>query len=199
MASMLPNAQPFPLTMRGAEMLRRDLELAGIPYQDVSGEFADLHALRHTFVTNVARSGADPKTVQTLARHSTFALTYDRYTHPSLLSNERAIEALPDLDDDAPESVSATGTDGAPVLSRCLSSEPGSEATALDNDGPSRHPEAASPPGEVMKSVDISDLKSEGPRAVWVRVPPSPPPSRLAEGALRWSSGVEIVLRIGCA
>lgn len=184
-ASMLPNAQPFTLTRRTAAMLRKDLKLVDIPYKDDCDEFLDFHALRHTFITNVARTGTDPKTVQTLARHKTSALTFDRYTHPSLVAGERALDGLPDLDGDDPERLAATGTEGGDVLSLCLSSEPVQQSTTLDNDGPSRHPEPASTPGGVMESVDISDLKSEGLRAVWVRVPPSPPQlERLALGAL---------------
>ena len=38
---------------------------------------ADFHALRHTFVSNLANS----KMAQPLARHSTITLTMDRYTH----------------------------------------------------------------------------------------------------------------------
>jgi integrase len=42
---------------KGAAMLRTDLEAAGIPYEDESG-FADFHCLRHTFISNVGKSGA---------------------------------------------------------------------------------------------------------------------------------------------
>src|SRR5688500_15743572 len=47
---------------------------------------------------------------------------------------------------------------------------------------PSRKPGPANPlldsaaSGGVAESADASDLKSEGRKAVWVRVPPSPPP-----------------------
>ncbi len=39
------------------------------------------HALRHTFISNLARAGIHPKTAQALARHSTITLTLDRYSH----------------------------------------------------------------------------------------------------------------------
>ena len=32
-----------------AEMLRVDLEAAGIPYRDEAGQVADFHALRHSY------------------------------------------------------------------------------------------------------------------------------------------------------
>jgi len=82
---------------KGAAMLREDLEAVGIPYQDESGRYADFHAQRHTFISNVGRSGATVKETQTLARHSTSALTLDVYSHLGLYDERRAIEKLPQL------------------------------------------------------------------------------------------------------
>jgi integrase len=39
----------------------------------------DFHALRTTYITNLVRAGLYPKTVQTLARHSTVELTMKIY------------------------------------------------------------------------------------------------------------------------
>ena len=59
---------------KGAEMLRGDLEAAGIPYA-VEGPdgplYADFHALRHTYLTLGGRAGIDLRTLQELAGHST--------------------------------------------------------------------------------------------------------------------------------
>ena len=70
----------------GAEMLRRDLEVAGIAYA-VEGpdgpEYADFHALRHTYLTMLGRNGVDLRTAQELAGHSTPLLTA-RYSHRRL-------------------------------------------------------------------------------------------------------------------
>ncbi|MDA1166324.1 MAG: tyrosine-type recombinase/integrase [Planctomycetota bacterium] len=49
-------------------MLKRNLEAAGIPYQDKAGRFLDFHSLRHTFGTNLARAGVAPKVAQELMR-----------------------------------------------------------------------------------------------------------------------------------
>ena len=65
---------------RAAEMLRPDLEAAGIPYETHAGQ-ADFHALRHTYISNLASKGVKPKALQTLARHSTITLTLEHYTH----------------------------------------------------------------------------------------------------------------------
>ena len=45
-------------------MLRADLDAAGIVYQDADGRFADFHALRHTFISNLPRGGVTPMAVE---------------------------------------------------------------------------------------------------------------------------------------
>ena len=84
---------------KGADMLKMDLEVAGIPYKDDAGRYADFHALRHTFVTNLYKSGVSPKVIQSLARHSTFGLTMDTYTHIGLYDERAALDKLPKLPD----------------------------------------------------------------------------------------------------
>jgi len=71
--------------------VRRDLERAGIPYRTAEG-FADAHGLRHTFISELIRSGANSKVVQELARHSTITLTLDRYSHATEAELRKAIE-----------------------------------------------------------------------------------------------------------
>jgi integrase len=82
---------------RGAEMLRGDLEAAGIPYV-VGGPdgplYADFHALRHTYLTLGSRAGIDLRTLQELAGHSTPTLTA-RYSHRRLHDLAGAVERLP--------------------------------------------------------------------------------------------------------
>jgi integrase len=67
-----------------AKMLRVDLEAAEVPYviDGVNGqEFADFHALRHSFVSALAAAGTGAKELQVLARHSDPRLTLGLYTH----------------------------------------------------------------------------------------------------------------------
>ena len=64
---------------------------------DDLGRYADFHALRHTFISNVAAGGVHPKTAQRLARHSTIKLTMDRYTHLRREDLAGALNVLPDL------------------------------------------------------------------------------------------------------
>ena len=84
---------------RGAEMIRIDLEAAGIAYA-VEGpdglEYADFHSLRHSFLTLGGRSGIDLRTLQELAGHSTPGLTV-RYSHRRLYDLAGAVDKLPNL------------------------------------------------------------------------------------------------------
>ena len=89
-----------------------------LSYRDAEGRQADFHALRHTFLSRLGRSGASAKVMQRLARHSTVGLTLDRYTHAGLFDLQSAVEKLPPLPTVArmPEMVRATGTTVADVL-----------------------------------------------------------------------------------
>ncbi len=90
-------------------MLRNDLEAAGIPYVTADG-IADFHSLRHTFISNLAAGGIHPKLAQQLARHSTIALTMDRYTHLGLIDMNSALESLPTITAPDSQPMRATGT-----------------------------------------------------------------------------------------
>jgi len=78
-----------------ADMIRRDLERACVPYVDDAGRYADFHSLRKTFITNLARAGVSPKTAQLLARHSDINLTMNTYTMLGVLDQAAGVEALP--------------------------------------------------------------------------------------------------------
>jgi len=84
-------------TRSGAEMLRSDLKRAGIAYRDEQGRYVDFHALRHTFITQLARSGVHPAKAKALARHSTITLTMDVYSHVETDELRGALEMLPPL------------------------------------------------------------------------------------------------------
>ena len=113
-----PKAKPIFPVSRWAILtgLQADLRSAGIPYTTDEGT-ADFHALRHTYITALAKSNAPVKIVQTLARHSTPVLTLGVYTHVGLYDQAPALDALPDLTQPAPQSeptiLAPTGTDSA--------------------------------------------------------------------------------------
>ncbi len=66
-----------------------------LSYCDENGLYADFHANRHTFITNLSRVGVKPRTAQSLARHSDIRLTMGVYTHIALMDQAEAIETLP--------------------------------------------------------------------------------------------------------
>lgn len=79
----------------GAEMIRIDLTAAHVDYEDTQGRVVDFHALRHTFISNLARAGVHPRSAQILARHSTIDLTMNVYTHINMSDLADDIESLP--------------------------------------------------------------------------------------------------------
>ena len=108
------------LTDHTSELLRDDLNDAGLPYIDDSGAVFDFHAFRHTFITNLRN--VSPRIAQSLARHQSSAMT-DHYTHTWLFDGRGALETLPDLSLPSVESQKSvkTGTDDRDVTGESLS------------------------------------------------------------------------------
>ncbi|PQO42291.1 tyrosine-type recombinase/integrase [Blastopirellula marina] len=93
--------RPFPshavLHHNAVHMLRRDLVDAGIQPKDASGSVVDFHALRHTFITSLAKAGVHPLKAKELARHSTITLTMDVYSHVDMEELRTALDAMPGI------------------------------------------------------------------------------------------------------
>ena len=110
----------WPERGEGAEMLRADLEAAGIPYE-VQGRdgplFADFHSLRHTHLTGLGRAGVDLRTVQELAGHSTPALTA-KYMHVRDKEMGEGVEKLPNFLPDSPSVSARRGDSGLSPVCR---------------------------------------------------------------------------------
>lgn len=119
----------FPRREELARVLREDLEAAGIPARDAQGLVVDFHALRHTFITNLAQGGVHPKTAQALARHSTITLTMDRYSHSNRADEARALSALPDL------SPTFAGRNGAVIGTKSSASGSAESGGPEDSEG----------------------------------------------------------------
>lgn len=96
------------------EKARREGDASFLLSRDESGQVVDFHALRHTFISNLARGGVHPKVAQTLARHSSITLTMDRYSHTVLGDLHDALDVLPDLRANPAQEARqrATGTHG---------------------------------------------------------------------------------------
>ncbi len=65
--------------------------------KDASGHVVDLHALRRTFITRLARSGVTPAVAKSLVRHSTIVLTMDHDTHALIREDRAALAKLPSI------------------------------------------------------------------------------------------------------
>lgn len=74
-----------PANLRRA--LSSSLKKAGLKHRGV-------HALRHTFATNLIRAGADARTVGELIGHSKVAFTLQTNVHSDMGTKKRALEAM---------------------------------------------------------------------------------------------------------
>lgn len=97
LADRSSGAKVFDMPDKPAKMMRADLAAAEIPYRDSAGLVSDFHSLRHTFVSNVVRSGASVKVCQELARHSDPKLTLGVYTHLAVHDKSKGLAGLPSL------------------------------------------------------------------------------------------------------
>lgn len=76
------------------QMVKSDLARVGIPYRTSEG-VADFHAAgRHTFVTQLLRSGATLPEARELARHADVKMTM-RYAHIGMKDQAKALASLP--------------------------------------------------------------------------------------------------------
>jgi len=109
------------LLMPGAKLLRnvpdmktmkRDLERAGVDLKDQQGRRLDYHALRHTFQTNLDRTGCSRATKKRLMRHAHEDVT-DGYAHAELAEMFTALTRL--QFPDAQQQAAKTGTNDAPT------------------------------------------------------------------------------------
>jgi Phage integrase family len=83
-----------------ADLIKRfnaDCKRAGIPKINERGKSVDLHLLRMTFNTWLAKAGVAPRVAQELIRHEDIDLTMNVYTDPALFDLSVAVKALPAL------------------------------------------------------------------------------------------------------
>lgn len=83
-----------------------------IDSRDAEGRVLDLHSLRTTLGTNLARAGVAPQIAQRLMRHSSYSTTLKHYTLLGMVDMARTVDAMPGLNRTV-EIVAATGTDDA--------------------------------------------------------------------------------------
>lgn len=90
------------------------LDDAGRQIPDERGRTIDRHGLRTTFISWLSVAGVSPREAMELARHTDVRLTLRSYTDPKLLNLRQAVDRLPMLTPDRPDSgtAKATGTAG---------------------------------------------------------------------------------------
>lgn len=81
-----------------------------ISTEDDEGRVIDLHALRTTLGTQLARAGVAPQVAQKIMRHSDYATTLRHYTVLGLHDTSAAVAKLPTIRTPGRESQAATGT-----------------------------------------------------------------------------------------
>lgn len=93
---LTPKGIPWVENRRNAlKRLEVILARAGIPKVDERGEKIDIHALRHTFASRLARNGVGLSQAQKLLGHSDPKLTAAIYTHLDTEDLRAAVESLP--------------------------------------------------------------------------------------------------------
>lgn len=104
----LATARVFPRAVSDRER-REDFEAAKIPPKDAAGRVADLHGLRTTLGTRLARAGVAPQVARTIMRHTDYRTTLANYTALGLHDAAGALASLPAV---TAAPLAATGTDG---------------------------------------------------------------------------------------
>ncbi len=149
MALFLPGAKAFPGIWKGkgAEMIREDLEAAGVLSRDDRGALVttdecgfvyDFHDLRHTFGTLLNKAKVPLATAQRLMRHSDPKLTANIYTHVLIDDKAEALANLPTIAARRPadEQAAKTGTEDAPAFLQVGNwMDTPRDTSALDLDG----------------------------------------------------------------
>ncbi len=92
---VLDPTEPLTPEVPVVRVFDRDIKMAGIAKKDESKRTVDLHSLRHTFGTLLARSGVAPRTAMELMRHSDIRLTTNIYQHLELVDTAGAVNQLP--------------------------------------------------------------------------------------------------------
>ncbi len=101
-----------------------------LSYTNEDGLFADFHANRHSFISNLGRAGVSLTTAQKLARHSDPRLTANRYTHLDVADQKEAVETLP-----APPTIKASNG----LVTPGVTPTPDSESQSMSPTDKERH------------------------------------------------------------
>lgn len=149
---------PGTWTESASDMIRIELDACGIPYSIDGADgilFADFHALRHSFIALLDRSGATLKEAMQLARHSDPKLTTAVYGRARLHDLSRAVDRLSIIaPEKTPQPVApVTVVDSLPFSCRADDSQGRLLTTGDDGEGKSTPVSSDSQPVD-MTTVD---------------------------------------------
>jgi hypothetical protein len=85
-----------------------------LKYKDTADRFADVHALRTTFATNLIAAGVNVKTAQALLGHASATMTLDVYARVFKGSDEAAVSRLPSYETAQHQQLRKTGSTDTP-------------------------------------------------------------------------------------
>jgi site-specific recombinase XerD len=90
-----PEGIEWPSVSRNAlRVFHRVLERAGIARRDANGHVVDLHALRHSYASQLARNGVSLAHAQRPLGHAEIAMTAKVYTHLGVEDLRAAVESI---------------------------------------------------------------------------------------------------------
>jgi integrase len=153
-ADAKPTDRVFPTAVTNLTR-QHDFERAGIADVDDQGRVADLHGLRATLGTRLARAGIAPQIAQRIMRHADYRTTLKHYTMLSHADTTAAMQLLPGgRRDSAPRAPVSTTDTESPV-------------SGGGKTGPQQIPQQSGhvpARGEATACDDGSDLDGDDPR-----------------------------------
>jgi integrase len=164
---LMPGALVLP-SVPDMKTMEKDLTRGGIVMVDANDDRLDYHALRHTFQTNLDRTGCSRATKKKLMRHAKGDVT-DGYAHAELAEMLAALSKLPSPN--APVALPAlkTGTTDQPVGAAAVSENCGTADHQLDQRAVSHRPAMAIIGGEENgASVSCGDAQVSYDEAIGV-------------------------------
>jgi len=94
---------------------KRERVKTRIVVEDEDGRVIDLHALRTTLGTQLARAGVTPQVAQRIMRHSDYRTTLKHYTVLGLVDTAAAMDRLPGVARERHENAATGTTDSVPA------------------------------------------------------------------------------------
>ncbi len=164
-----------------------DVKAAGIPKRDAQGRTVDVHSLRHTFCTWLAKSGVSIQIAQRLMRHSDPKLTTQFYTHLDLGDLAAGVAALPSVGERVNQVAAQSGGDKVPLKvplmdgKTCLSGH-GLTQSRPHNENSGCLPSCDQKAPHLRENKGLSD-GSAGEKASRVSISVSPKTTALRAGA----------------